>query len=261
MNIVVCFFIFFNLLNCIVGKTSTDQWNGKWFPFKPNTVSTDSSKGLNVPVQPFTNCDDDEGSIESDFNFNEIELDSYKFLCLENQSRYDPSTNINPIQKEHIIPPAFQASVVCTNEVINYPDHKLPTYGSFRPYPPLYGDYKFLPIQRWMHTLKLGGVVGLYHPCANKMEINKLKSSIQSCLYSHVITPSTLLSPERPLAVLTYGRSLEMSVLEPRFIRDFIRTKNKSVEIVQGQRYNKGLIQEARLVTTLEDTNLCPYSE
>lgn len=113
-----------------------------------------------------------------------------------------------------------------------------------------------------MHILKLGGIVGLYHPCANKMQVRKFKSLIQSCLYSHVITPSNLLSPERPLAVLSYGRSLEMSVHEPDFIRNFIRSKNKSVEIVvQGRRYNKELIKEAKLVTTLEDKNLCPYIE
>lgn len=134
--------------------------------------------------------------------------------------------------------------------------------GSFRPNPPIYGDYKFLPIQRWMHTLKLGGIVGLYHPCANDMQVRMLKSAIQSCLYSHVITPSSLLSSERPLAVLSYGRSLEMSVCEPRFIRAFIRSKNKTVEAVaQNRRYNKELVKEATLVTTLNDETLCPYSE
>lgn len=134
--------------------------------------------------------------------------------------------------------------------------------GSFRPHPPLYGDYKFLPIQRWMHILKLGGIVGLYHPCANQMQVQEFKSSIQSCLYSHVITPSNLLTPNRPLAVLSYGRSLEMSVNEPRFIRDFIRSKNKSVEIVlESRRYQMELIKEAKLVTTFDDKKLCPYNE
>lgn len=113
-----------------------------------------------------------------------------------------------------------------------------------------------------MHILKLGGIVGLYHPCANKMEVRKFKSLIQNCLYSHVITPSNLLSSERPLAVLSYGRSLEMSVHEPHFIRNFIISKNKSVEIVaRGPRYNKELIKESKLVTTLDDNNVCPYNE
>lgn len=260
---IFAFIFLLNFVELIVGasiqdeKPESDQWKGKWFPFNPVAGTADSSKG--IPGQ--MKCDDDEGSIESDFNFNEIELDFNQFVCLANQSRYDPNPNINPIQKEHIIPPAFQASVVCTNEVITYPHQKLPTYGSFRPYPPVYGDFKFLPIQRWMHTLKLGGIVALYHPCANKMEVNKLKTSIQSCLYSHVITPSNLLTPERPLAVLSYGRSLEMSVHVPRLIRDFIRNKKESVKVVQGRRYDKGLIKEAKLVTTLDDTNLCPFSE
>lgn len=134
--------------------------------------------------------------------------------------------------------------------------------GPFRPRPPSYGDYKFLPIQRWMHTLKLGGVVGLYHPCANQMQVQKFKSVIESCLYSYVITPSNLLSSQRPLAILTYGRSLELSVFEPHLIKDFIQSKTKPVEVVtHKQFYTKGLLKEAKLVTTLFDEKLCPYSE
>lgn len=184
-------------------------------------------------------------------------------MCIDNKNRFGPNVNLNPVQKEHIIPPAFQALPICTNERIMYPLHNsLPTYGPFHPNPPLYGDYKFLPMERWMHTLKLGGIVGLYHPCANKMQVQKLKSIIQSCLYSYVITPSTLLTSERPLAVLSYGKSLELSVFEPRFIRDFIKSKNKTVEIiVPNQWYNKELLKEAKLLTTFKDENLCPYIE
>ncbi|KAL5274660.1 hypothetical protein ACFFRR_001006 [Megaselia abdita] len=113
-----------------------------------------------------------------------------------------------------------------------------------------------------MHILKLGGIVGLYHPCANGMQVQKFKLIIQNCLYSHVITPSNLLSPERPLAVLSYGRSLELSAYEPRFIRDFIRSKIRPVEsIVLNQIYNKNIVKEAKLVTTLNDDKLCPYIE
>lgn len=37
----------------------------------------------------------------------------------------------------------------------------------------------------------------LYHPCAHPAEVAKLKKLVKSCIGKHVITPSTLLTPER----------------------------------------------------------------
>jgi len=39
-----------------------------------------------------------------------------------------------------------------------------------------------------------GGVVLLYHPCADRREVEKLRRVVTSCLRRHVITPSRLLS-------------------------------------------------------------------
>lgn len=69
--------------------------------------------------------------------------------------------------------------------------------GTHRPLWAIYGEYKFLPKQRWVHNLEHGAVVMLYHPCANKYEVNLLKKIVRSCLYKHVITPYNLLTPDR----------------------------------------------------------------
>lgn len=37
----------------------------------------------------------------------------------------------------------------------------------------------------------------LYHPCAHPMEVNKLKTLVKGCVGKHIITPSTLVPPER----------------------------------------------------------------
>lgn len=69
--------------------------------------------------------------------------------------------------------------------------------GTHRPLWAAYGEYTFLPIQRWIHNLEHGAVVMLYHPCANKNEVQYLKKVVKLCLYRHIITPYNLLSSER----------------------------------------------------------------
>lgn len=69
--------------------------------------------------------------------------------------------------------------------------------GTHRPLWAKYGSYKFLPKQRWIHNLEHGAVVMLYHPCANRLEVNILRNLVEKCLYRHVITPYNLLTPER----------------------------------------------------------------
>lgn len=37
----------------------------------------------------------------------------------------------------------------------------------------------------------------LYHPCANPLEVKRLKSLIKGCLRRHIITPYNLLEEDR----------------------------------------------------------------
>ena len=36
---------------------------------------------------------------------------------------------------------------------------------------PKYGEYAYLPPQRWLHSLEHGAIVLLYHPCANSDQV------------------------------------------------------------------------------------------
>lgn len=69
--------------------------------------------------------------------------------------------------------------------------------GTHRPLWPKYGEYKYVPKQRWLHNLEHGAIVMLYHPCADEREIAKLKRIIQKCLFRHIITPYNGLTTDR----------------------------------------------------------------
>ena len=76
-------------------------------------------------------------------------------------------------------------------------NESLPTYGDHRPLWPRYGEYRFVPVQRWLHNIEHGAVIMLYHPCVLDSEVRKLKKLVQGCIKKHVITPTTFLSRER----------------------------------------------------------------
>ena len=72
-------------------------------------------------------------------------------------------------------------------------DEWIPTFGDHRPLWPVYGEYKYVPVQRWLHSLEVlrkrkrkfkkinfvffllsfkhGSIVMLYHPCSHPMEV------------------------------------------------------------------------------------------
>ncbi|KAJ8947625.1 hypothetical protein NQ318_002637 [Aromia moschata] len=100
----------------------------------------------------------------------------------------------------------------------------------------------------------------LYHPCANKNEVNALKKLIKGCLYRHVITPYNFLSPERPLALVTWGHRLEMSKVAPELVVEFVRRhalKGPEQTYRDGQ-YTLELKEQAEVVSSIDDANLCP---
>lgn len=69
--------------------------------------------------------------------------------------------------------------------------------GGHRPVWPQYGEYNYLPTQRWLHSLEHGAVVMLYHPCANYNEVVHLKDIVRNCMYRHIITASNDLHQDR----------------------------------------------------------------
>ncbi|XP_017490449.1 PREDICTED: uncharacterized protein LOC108378655 [Rhagoletis zephyria] len=262
-------------------KYTIESWPGKWFPHPP--LPKDSWKGKWFPYPPYTNgqtlrdqhakntlsaseiCDDGKQNIGVDHDPSDVRQ-TFEHLCLANRSSYSPNMDREAFRIEYFIPPAYVAPSKCLNETINY-DTALPTYGAFRPIPPKYGSYTYLPAQRWVSSLSRGAIVMLYHPCAYSGQVKLLQDTLRACLYRHIITPTQALSPERALALLAWGKSLEMSVVDENLVVDFIRQnagKGPNVPSKQqniSKTYQAGLLQEAHLVTDENDEEVCGYRE
>ena len=83
----------------------------------------------------------------------------------------------------------------CMAVPLHYQEHP-PTQGSYRPLAPAVGEYQYLPPQRWLHTLKKGGLALLYHPCVNEEQVDLLRRLSLSCLNDYVLTPYPNLTRE-----------------------------------------------------------------
>lgn len=93
---------------------------------------------------------------------------------------------------------------------------------------------------------------------------------VRNCLYRHLIAPSLSLRSERPLAVLSWSHSLSMSVVDNKQVGQFISKyakkgplamPNLSRVVEKRANYKAGLQTEARLITDLDDTEVCGYFE
>lgn len=123
-----------------------------------------------------------------------------------------------------------------------------------------FGEYIYLPPQRWLHNLEHGSIVLLYHPCANKGLVFKLKALVKSCLRRHVITPYRKLSPERPIALAAWGTSLEFSVIDKEMLTDFIKkyAKTGPEKVSRDGQYKLLLAESAKIISDVDDIELCP---
>uniref|UniRef100_H3B257 Tumor protein p53 inducible protein 13 n=1 Tax=Latimeria chalumnae TaxID=7897 RepID=H3B257_LATCH len=108
------------------------------------------------------------------------------------------------------------------NEAIVY-NETIPNSGPHRPKWAKYGEYIYLPPQRWIHNLEHGGFAFLYHPCVHQSLKEDLSLLARACLYKHVITAYGRLSQERPLALVTFGKTLEMSRVKLSEVVDWLR--------------------------------------
>ncbi|CAH1960880.1 unnamed protein product [Acanthoscelides obtectus] len=244
---------------------SNGYWNGKWFPHAPDDMDSnpaaslrnhllhDGKHGISMGIVDPA-CDDAKTNLAIDWFMN-----PENYTCYENRRLYLPKSTVHPIHSTDHIPPEYSAPHKCMNESIEYGE-PIPTFGTHRPLWAIYGEYTFVPIQRWLHNLEHGAVVMLYHPCANKNQVNFLKKMVKSCLYKHVITPYDQLTVERPLALVTWGHRLEMSKVAGELVVDFIRKnalRGPEKTTKDGQ-YSLTLIERARIVSDIDDSSLCP---
>ncbi|XP_018050647.1 PREDICTED: uncharacterized protein LOC108688767 isoform X2 [Atta colombica] len=156
-------------------------------------------------------CDDAKTNLTIDWDHTPSEYTCYDHTII-------PSKITARIYCENI-PKMYKAAHKCMNQRIEY-DDDIPLYGPHRPLWPVYGEYKYLPKQRWLHSLEHGAIVMLYHPCANPLEVKRLKNLISKCLWRHIITPYNYLEEERQ-------KYATKGLLSSRMIRqDLQKTRN-----------------------------------
>ncbi|XP_069690765.1 uncharacterized protein [Periplaneta americana] len=241
--------------------TSEEPWTGRWMPHPPYSepetniidVLHDREHGVKMGVKT-TECDDAKTNLTMDWDYSPSD-----YTCYNYNSKIVPDWRIKPILECENIPRYYTGRHECMNKSIHY-DSAVPTYGTHRPLWPRYGEYKFVPRQRWVHSLEHGAVVMLYHPCANQLEVNRLRHLVIRCLRRHIITPHALLDEERPLALVTWGCRLTMSTVQPGIVQNFIKQHalQGPEKISKDGQYDLGLKVAAQILTDTDDSILCP---
>ncbi|CAJ0942064.1 unnamed protein product, partial [Mesorhabditis belari] len=205
-----------------------------------------------------TTCDDGKTGIEIDWDPNDFSV----FTC-PNRIRF-ARREVDPVLFEI---PDFNARTdqvghKCVNEKIVYKEVP-PLRGDHRPNWPRYGEYLYVPPQRWLHNLEHGTIVLLYHPCTDLEELQKLRHLVTGCLWRHIVTPYNRLSEQRPLALVAWGAKLELNLVDERsiamavaFIRKHARVAPE--DISRDGIYDHYLMVPARIVSDQADSKICP---
>jgi len=244
------------------------HWAGRWMPDRPgdptpppkvlpkNQRQYEYESVTEFPHEMFMGhvspeCDDAKTNLTVDWDHTPAEYTCYGHNIM-------PSKIMPKIYCEKI-PKAYKAAHKCMNQKIKY-DDDIPLYGMHRPLWPVYGEYKYVPKQRWLHSLEHGAIVMLYHPCANPLEVERLRNLVSKCLWRHVITPYSYLDEKYPLALLSWGCRLTMSYVNPTVVTRFIRKRalrgpEKNAD--DGQ-FDDGLLSRSNVVTDPVDSVLCP---
>ena len=116
---------------------------------------------------------------------------------------------------QHVNPPT----------AITYTDDP-PMSGPHRPQWPNWGEYGFLPKQRWLHSLEHGGVAILYHPCAPADLIDALRSWAQNTPndeggpFRWVMTPYPGL--DSAFSLVTWRHRLKGNCFDPTAVSSFM---------------------------------------
>jgi hypothetical protein len=112
-----------------------------------------------------------------------------------------------------------------------------PSSGAHRPMWGKWGEYEYLPPQRWLHNLEHGGIVFLYHPCADPALIEELKRFVRDYqtedqqAFRWILTPY----PELPsaIAVVAWEWTYLAECVDSEKVGDFIkRTYRRAPEDV-----------------------------
>ncbi|XP_077336484.1 tumor protein p53-inducible protein 13 isoform X1 [Lithobates pipiens] len=143
----------------------------------------------------------------------------------------------------------------CMDVVINHTS-PIPNSGVHRPIEAKYGEYIYCPPQRWVHNLQNAGVAFLYHPCVDPQLKEVLSFVARSCVPRHIITPLPSLSRERPIALVTWCSTLEMSRMNMTEIRYWLKENiphEHQYETAQVGAYQHLLIRPSLISTDRAD--------
>ncbi|KAK4027064.1 hypothetical protein OUZ56_016083 [Daphnia magna] len=186
-------------------------------------------------------CDNGKVNITKDWDGSPV-----NHTCFTSKYPLPVKEDIEPFITCDKIPPGnYSPPHYCMDTIVQY-NSAIPTYEGHRPLWPIFGEYQFVPPQRWLHNIEHGAIVMLYHPCAEPSEILKLKKLVKSCLWKYVITPWNKMSRELPFALVAWGCRLQMAKVDTGIVRYFIRSKAfrgpESHYLKQGQ-FSVGLIE------------------
>lgn len=204
-----------------------------------------------------TPCDNGRMKIKIDFDPFDEEL-SYLYEC-PRKREIAVDEEVQPFAILYDPPRGYRPLHRCMDSSIEYIE-RIPTIGPHRPLWAVWGEYTYLPVQRWLHNIEHGAIILLYHPCVDQTELNKLRKLVKQCIYRHIITPYPQLTKERPLALATWAASLEMNKVDLALAKHFIQEyalKGPERTSKNGQ-YQLMLVEKARIVSDVADTVLCP---
>ncbi|KAJ7990254.1 hypothetical protein DPEC_G00298420 [Dallia pectoralis] len=155
---------------------------------------------------------------------------------------------VSRIQKQpsiQVIDSAQPAKPVCMDKAITY-NQTVPNSGASRPIAAESGEYLYCPPQRWINNLQHGAAVFLYHPCTPVCLRSRLSVLAHTCLSDYVLTPHPDLNILRPVVLVRWGRSLELSHVTAPEVCDWLQstvTSGNRAEESQSRKYNLLLIR------------------
>uniref|UniRef100_A0A646QJ62 DUF3105 domain containing protein n=1 Tax=Hemiscolopendra marginata TaxID=943146 RepID=A0A646QJ62_9MYRI len=216
----------------------------------------DSKHGVKMGVSN-SDCDDGKANLEVDWDESPI-----NYTCYTPKERLLIDKNQPPALECEDISTDYVPQHYCMSTKIEY-DTPLPTHAGHRPLWAMFGEYKFLPPQRWSHNIEHGSVVMLYHPCAHPHEVDKLRKIVTGCIRKHVISPYNLVPEDYPLVLMTWGCRLKMSQVDEKVVKHYI--KEHALHGPEGHLSKEGqythlLLTKASIPegSTFDDDVLCP---
>nr|XP_018906401.1 PREDICTED: uncharacterized protein LOC109036564 [Bemisia tabaci] len=234
-------------------KKSGDVQGFPWFPLEPNPPSVAGPKKLDMFKWINDTCDNGKMNLTVDWDFSPV-----NYSCFTSK-KLIPDASIPSELFSKVLPPVHRAAHLCMNEKIEY-DTNIPMFGNHRPAWAKWGEYVFLPKQRWLHNLEHGAIVMLYHPCTHPAFVSALREMVTGCLYRHIITADNSLSTSHPMALVAWGHKILLSYPSEKVVKNFIRqyAKKGPEETSRQGYYDELLINPSNIVTDLDDKELCP---